>query len=93
VKEIYAVREELEVMAVPDHRFRVGSGDIERAGELQRQQQRSRCAGVLLPCSKQPQFSPGFVRPLRQRWRLIETIDLLARRFTEFALCQGHLIT
>src|SRR5262249_37794979 len=37
VKEIYAVREELEVMAVRIIPFPVASGDIERLEELQRQ--------------------------------------------------------
>src|SRR4030088_397136 len=48
VKEIYAVREELEVMAVRIIPFLVGSGDIERLEELQRQHSAAVAAGDLL---------------------------------------------
>src|SRR5246127_2904882 len=48
VKEIYAVREELELMAVRIIPFPVGHKDIERLEELQRQHSSAVAAGDLL---------------------------------------------
>src|SRR6202042_2208689 len=48
VKEIYAVREELEVMAVRIIPFPVASGDIARIEELQRQHAEAIAEGEML---------------------------------------------
>jgi len=62
VLEIYAVREELEVMAVRIIPFPVAPGDISRLEELQRQQRRGNQQRDLLTVSTVTCVSSGPVR-------------------------------
>ena len=67
VTEIYAVREELEVMAVRIIPFPVGNKDIERLEELQRQHAAAIAAGDLLSVFySNLSFHQALVRPVRQ---------------------------
>src|SRR5471030_3048335 len=80
VKEIYAVREELEVMAVRIIRFPVGSKDIERLEELQRQHSAAVAAGDLLTVFYSNLSFHQVLFGLCGNACLIETIDLLAQK-------------
>ena len=67
VKEIYAVREELEVMAVRIIPFPVAPADIARLEDLQRQHAKAITDGEMLTVFySNLQLSPGAVRALRQ---------------------------
>jgi DNA-binding GntR family transcriptional regulator len=80
VKEIYAVREELEVMAVRIIPFPVGHKDIERLEELQRQHTAAVAAGDLLTVFYSNLSFHQELFGLCGNACLIETIDLLARK-------------
>src|SRR5712672_2104643 len=80
VMEIYAVREELEVMAVRIIPFPVGSGDIERLEELQRQHSAAVAAGDLLTVFYSNLSFHQVLFGLCGNACLIETIDLLAQK-------------
>src|SRR5882757_6589730 len=80
VKEIYAVREELEVMAVRIIPFPVGSKDIERLEELQRQHTAAIATGDLLTVFYSNLSFHQFLFGLCGNACLIETIDLLAQK-------------
>ena len=80
VKEIYAVREELEVMAVRIIPFPVGRKDIERLEELQRQHTAAVAAGDLLTVFYSNLSFHQVLFGLCGNACLIETIDLLAQK-------------
>jgi DNA-binding GntR family transcriptional regulator len=80
VKEIYTVREELEVMAVRIIPFPVSSGDIERLEELQRQHSTAVAAGDLLTVFYSNLSFHQVLFGLCGNACLIETIDLLAQK-------------
>ncbi len=80
VKEIYAVREELEVMAVRIIPFPVGPTDIERLEELQRQHAAAVAAGDLLTVFHSNFSFHQALFGLCGNACLIETIDLLAQK-------------
>jgi DNA-binding GntR family transcriptional regulator len=80
VKEIYAVREELEVMAVSIIPFPVGHKDIERLEELQRQHTAAVAAGDLLTVFYSNLSFHQVLFGLCGNACLIETIDLLAQK-------------
>src|SRR5476651_1439385 len=80
VQEIYAVREELEVMAVRIIPFPVGRKDIERLEELQRQHTAAVAAGDLLTVFYSNLSFHQFLFGLCGNACLIETIDLLAQK-------------
>lgn len=80
VREIYAVREELEVMAVRIIRFPVSPQDIESLEELQRQHAAAVLAGDLLTVFYSNLGFHQFLFGLCGNACLIETIDLLARK-------------
>ncbi|SDS67038.1 GntR family transcriptional regulator [Bradyrhizobium canariense] len=80
VKEIYAVREELEVMAVRIIPFPVSAQDIERLEELQRQHAAAVTAGELLTVFYSNLSFHQALFGLCGNASLIETIDLLAQK-------------
>lgn len=80
VKEIYAVREELEVMAVRIIPFPVGPGDIERLEQLQRQHTAAIAAGDLLTVFYSNLSFHQVLFGLCGNACLIETIDWLAQK-------------
>jgi DNA-binding GntR family transcriptional regulator len=80
VTEIYAVREELEVMAVRIIPFPVGAKDIERLEELQRQHASAISAGDLLSVFYSNLSFHQLLFGLCGNACLIETIDWLAQK-------------
>ena len=80
VREIYAVREELELMAVRIIRFPVARKDIERLEELQRQHSAAVAAGDLLTVFYSNLSFHQVLFGLCGNACLIETIDLLAQK-------------
>ena len=80
VKEIYAVREELEVMAVRIIPFPVASHDVGRLEELQRQHTAAVAAGDLLTVFYSNLSFHRVLYGLCGNACLIETIDLLAQK-------------
>jgi len=80
VKEIYAVREELEVMAVRIIPFPVSLKDIERLEELQRQHAAAVAAGDLLTVFYSNLSFHRVLFGLCGNACLIETIELLAQK-------------
>src|SRR5258707_527813 len=80
VQEIYAVREELEVMAVRIIPFPVGHEDIERLEQLQRQHTAAVAAGDLLTVFYSNLSFHQALFGLCGNACLIETIDLLAQK-------------
>jgi DNA-binding GntR family transcriptional regulator len=80
VREIYAVREELEAMAVRIIPFPVGEEDIERLEELQRQHTAAVAAGDLLTVFYSNLSFHQVLFGLCGNACLIETIELLARK-------------
>src|SRR5450755_3200217 len=80
VTEIYAVREELEVMAVRIIPFPVSSGDIERLEELQVQHSAAVAAGDLLTVFYSNLSFHQVLFGLCGNACLIEIIDLLAQK-------------
>jgi DNA-binding GntR family transcriptional regulator len=80
VKEIYAVREELEVMAVRIIPFPVASSDIERLEELQRQHAEAILKGEMLTVFYSNLRFHQALFGLCGNACLIETIDLLAQK-------------
>jgi DNA-binding GntR family transcriptional regulator len=80
VKEIYAVREELEVMAVRIIPFPVGAADIAQLEELQRRHTAAIAAGDLLTVFYSNLSFHQVLFGLCGNACLIETIDLLAQK-------------
>ncbi len=80
VREIYAVREELEVMAVRIILFPVAAADIEKLEELQRQHTAAIAAGDLLTMFHRNLSFHRVLYGLCGNACLIETIDLLAQK-------------
>src|SRR5580692_7620612 len=80
VREIYAVREELELMAVRIIPFPVGHKDIERLEELQRQHSAAVAAGDLLTVFYSNLSFHQVLFGLCGNACLIEMIDLLAQK-------------
>ena len=80
VREIYAVREELEVMAVRIIPFPVDVRDIERLEQLQRQHSAAVAAGDLLTVFYSNLRFHQVLFGLCGNACLIETIDLLAQK-------------
>jgi DNA-binding GntR family transcriptional regulator len=80
VKEIYAVREELEVMAVNIIPFPVSPADIERLEQLQRKHTAAVAAGDLLTVFYSNLSFHQVLFGLCGNACLIETIDLLAQK-------------
>jgi DNA-binding GntR family transcriptional regulator len=80
VKEIYAVREELEVMAVRIIPFPVAQKDIERLEQLQRQHSSAVAAGDLLTVFYSNLSFHRMLYGLCGNACLTETIDLLAQK-------------
>ena len=80
MKEIYAVREELEVMAVRIIPFPVASHDVGRLEELQRQHTAAVAAGDLLTVFYSNLSFHRVLYGLCGNACLIETIDLLAQK-------------
>jgi DNA-binding GntR family transcriptional regulator len=80
VREIYAVREELEVMAVRAIRFPVAPKDIARLVQLQRQHSAAVAAGDLLTMFYSNLSFHQVLFGLCGNACLIETIDLLAQK-------------
>jgi DNA-binding GntR family transcriptional regulator len=80
VREIYTVREELEVMAVRIIPFPVGAGDIDRLEVLQRQHATAVAAGDLLSVFYANLSFHQALFGLCGNTCLIETIELLAQK-------------
>ena len=80
VREIYAVREELEVMAVRIIPFPVAPADIARLEELQRQHAKAIAAGEMLTVFYSNLRFHQVLYGLCGNACLIETIDLLAQK-------------
>jgi DNA-binding GntR family transcriptional regulator len=80
VREIYAVREELEVMAVGIIPFPVAGADIEKLDEIQRKHAEAIAAGDLLTVFYSNLSFHQVVFGLCGNSCLIETIDLLAQK-------------
>jgi DNA-binding GntR family transcriptional regulator len=80
VREIYAVREELEVMAVRIIPFPVAPEDVERLEELQRKHAAAIAAGELLTVFYSNLSFHRALYGLCGNACLIETIDLLAQK-------------
>ena len=80
VSDIYAVREELEVLAVRIIPFPVGAADIERLEELQRRHTAAIAAGDLLTVFYSNLSFHQVLFGLCGNACLIETIDLLAQK-------------
>ena len=80
VREIYAVREELEVMAVRIISFPVAPGDVERLEKLQRKHAAAIAAGELLTVFYSNLSFHRVLYGLCGNACLIETIDLLAQK-------------
>ena len=80
VKEIYAVREELEVMAVRIIPFPVAPAEIDRLEELQRQHSAAVAKGDLLTVFYSNLRFHQMLFSLCGNACLIETIDLLAQK-------------
>lgn len=80
VKEIYAVREELEVMAVRVIPFPVAPADIARLEELQRQHAKAIADGEMLTVFYSNLRFHQVLYGLCGNACLIETIDLLAQK-------------
>ena len=80
VKEIYAVREELEVMAVRVIRFPVSPSNIEKLEELQRQHAAAIAKGEMLNVFYSNLRFHGALYGLCGNTCLVETIDLLSQK-------------
>jgi DNA-binding GntR family transcriptional regulator len=80
VREIYAVREELEVMAISIIPFPVAVVDIERLEELQRQHSAAIAEGDLLTAFYSNLSFHQAMFGLCRNGCLIDTIDLLAQK-------------
>ena len=80
VREIYAVREELEVMAVGIIPFPVVSAEIDRLEELQRRHSKAIASGDLLTVFYSNLSFHQVIFGLCGNACLIETIDLLAQK-------------
>jgi DNA-binding GntR family transcriptional regulator len=80
VKEIYAVREELEVMAVRVIPFPVAPADIARLEDLQRQHAKAIADGEMLTVFYSNLRFHQMLYGLCGNASLIETIDLLAQK-------------
>jgi DNA-binding GntR family transcriptional regulator len=80
VREIYAVRDELEVMAVRIIPFPVAASDIEKLEELQRQHAAAIAKGEMLNVFYSNLRFHGALFGLCGNACLIETIDLLAQK-------------
>jgi DNA-binding GntR family transcriptional regulator len=80
VTEIYAVREELEVMAVKAIRFPVAPGEIEKLVQLQHRHSAAVAAGDLLTVFYSNLRFHQLLFGLCGNACLIETIDLLAQK-------------
>lgn len=80
VREIYAVREELEMMAVGIIPFPVAGADIEKLDEIQRKHAEAIAAGDLLTVFYSNLNFHQVVFGLCGNSCLIETIDLLAQK-------------
>jgi len=80
VREIYAVREELEVMAVRIIPFPVAAADIQRVEELQRRHTAAIAAGDLLTVFYSNLSFHQVLFGLCGNACLIETIELLAQK-------------
>jgi DNA-binding GntR family transcriptional regulator len=80
VKEIYAVREELEVMAVRIIPFPVAAGDVARLEELQRQHAEAIAEGEMLTVFYSNLRFHQVLFGLCGNACLIETIELLAQK-------------
>jgi DNA-binding GntR family transcriptional regulator len=80
VKEIYAVREELEVMAVRVIPFPVAPADIARLEDLQRQHAKAIAGGEMLTVFYSNLQFHQMLYGLCGNACLIETIDLLAQK-------------
>jgi DNA-binding GntR family transcriptional regulator len=80
VKQIYAVREEVEVMAVRIIPFPVSTADIARLEELQRQHARAIANGEMLTVFYSNLRFHQALFGLCRNACLIETIDLLAQK-------------
>jgi DNA-binding GntR family transcriptional regulator len=80
VREIYAVREELEVMAVRIIPFPVNPSDIEKLEELQRQHAAAIASGEMLNVFYSNLRFHGALFGLCGNACLIETIDLLSHK-------------
>jgi DNA-binding GntR family transcriptional regulator len=80
VREIYAVREQLEVMAISVIPFPVGPGNIERLEELQRRHTAAIAAGDLLTVFYSNLSFHQVLFGLCGNVCLIEMIDLLAQK-------------
>ncbi|HZR72850.1 GntR family transcriptional regulator [Bradyrhizobium sp.] len=80
VREIYAVREELEVMAVRIIPFPVAAADLEKLDEIQRKHAEAIAAGDLLTVFYSNLSFHQVVFGLCGNSCLIETIDLLAQK-------------
>jgi len=80
VREIYAVREELEVMAVRIIPFPVAAADLEKLDEIQRKHAEAIVAGDLLTVFYSNLSFHQVVFGLCGNSCLIETIDLLAQK-------------
>ncbi len=80
VREIYAVREELEVMAVSIIPFPVGAAEIARLEELQRRHSAAIAAGDLLTAFYSNLNFHQVIFALCGNACLIETIDMLAQK-------------
>src|SRR5580692_8548843 len=80
VREIYAVREELEVLAVRIIPFPVAASDIEKLEELQRQHAAAIAKGEMLNVFYSNLRFHGALFGLCGNACLIETIDLLAQK-------------
>jgi DNA-binding GntR family transcriptional regulator len=90
VREIYAVREELEVMAVRIIPFPVAPENIERLETLQRQHTAAVTSGDLLTMFHSNLSFHRVLYGLCGNACLIETIDLLAQRSTASAPTPTH---
>ncbi|HLJ01083.1 MAG TPA: GntR family transcriptional regulator [Bradyrhizobium sp.] len=80
VQEIYAVREELEVLAVSIIPFPIAGADIERLEELQHRHSQAIAAGDLLTAFYSNLSFHQVMFGLCGNICLIETIDLLAQK-------------
>lgn len=80
VKEIYAVREELEVMAIRTIAFPIASGDIEALDKLQKEHSAAVDAGNLLAVFYSNLHFHKLMFGLCRNACLIETIDQLAQK-------------
>jgi DNA-binding GntR family transcriptional regulator len=85
VREIYAVREELEVMAMRILPFPVAKSDLDKLAELQRKHSAAIDAGDLLTVFYSNLHFHQMLFGLCSNTCLIEAIELLAQKTTAFA--------